>query len=951
MTRIHLALLLIPLFAFAPALNAQTGKCLPPVTLPAPTQPNIFSDEAEVYLGEAVAERIQKDYKIIEDTAVTDYLTSIGNKISRHLPLTKLKFQFFLVDLPDANAFVLPGGRIYVSRKLVALAESEDELAGVIAHEMGHLVAHEQAIDVTRQLREMFGITQVGDRRDIFEKYNQLIDNRARKPEVFRRKDRETGQMVADQVGFYALVTAGYDPAALARFWDRMTEIKGRTGGFFSDLFGTTKPEERRLRDMLRVVRALPAECLRKPDQAQIDAFKDWQGAVVSYTGLGRREALHGVISKQQLSPPLRSDIMHIRFSPDGKYVIVQDDAGITVLTREPFTALFRIEAPEAKNAVFSPDSANIVFATDNLRIEKWNVAEQKMLAANEVIILRGCIQTALSSDGKYLACLKTNFDLALVEVATGQPVVQRKEFLKPTYQQVLLLFGALAARRFENGDAGLRLANMGFSPDARYFIAGYLGPDNISSARTQTYVEGYDMTTLKKFGLPDSIERLVVGGFSFLGNDRIVGVNYQDYKKSGVVSFPSGQVLSEFTIRGRLEGATKGDYVLVRPVKDYPVGVFDLNTKVIFKSNKQAALDIYGDVFVAEMRNGEVGLYRMEKNELLASTLLSNFSLGRLWVTELSSDMKWVAISGRSRGGVWNLDKGEAALYLRAFRGAHLSDGYFFADFPKYETAERNVARFRLATGEVAPGTTIEATVVRQLGQYLFTTKPAKADAKEADPADYAKNVVLEVSDARTMALLWSRAYPKESPRIWASPHHGTTANVWDVTDAAVKHEIKDDPQLTQQLAAMKEKEGDYFVQILDIRNGNLLGRLFVETGKGSFRFTNVYAAGDWVIASDSTNRVLVYSLKTGRQVGRVFGGFAAVSPTAALLCVENETGKLAVYDLTTMEKRDELVFSSPIALLRFSPDGKRLIVMTNNQYVYMLDVAQLGNNRTATR
>ncbi len=515
---------------------AQQKDCLSPVTLPAPTQPNIFTDEGEVFLGDAIAEHIQKDYKVIEDTAVTEYLTGIGTRLVKHLPLTNLRFQFFLVDLPDANAFVLPGGRIYVSRKLVALAQSEDELAGVIAHELGHLVAHEQAIDLTRRLKDVLEVTQLGDRRDIFEKYNQLIENFRRKPEAFRPRNREDGQLTADQAGFYALVAAGYDPGALARFWDRMTEIRGKTGGFFSDLFGTTKPEERRLREMLRGIRVLPAECLRKPSAAQVEVFKEWQGAVVSYTGLGRRESLHGVISKLQLSPPLRSDIVHIRFSPDGNYVMAQDDSGINVLTREPFAPLFRIEAPEAKKAVFSPDSAQIVFATDNLRVERWSIAEQKLLNAKEVVILKGCIQTSLSPDGKFIACLNPNFDLNVVAILNGQSIIQRKDFFTPSYSSILYLFGALAKRSFENGDAGLELVKMGFSPDGRYFVAGFLGPDNLNDFRVQNYVEAFDMSNLRRFTLPDSIERLIVGGFSFMGADRLVGVNRENHQKSGVL-------------------------------------------------------------------------------------------------------------------------------------------------------------------------------------------------------------------------------------------------------------------------------------------------------------------------------------------------------------------------------------------------------------------------------
>jgi hypothetical protein len=307
----------------AALLRAQQGDCLPTVALPAASDANIFSPEQETMLGEAVAEQIQKDYRVIEDPELLAFLNDMGERLNKNLPLTSLRLRFFLVDLPDANAFVLPGGRIYVSRKLVAQAESADELAGVIGHELGHLVAHESAIDTTRLFKEVLGVTSVTDRRDIFEKYNQLIDNVRRKPGAFRAREREKGQMAADQAGFYAVVKAGYDPTALSRFWDRVTETRGKTGGFFSDLFGSTRPEERRLREMLKAVSGLPASCVAARPASSSDEFKKWQSAVIAYTGAGRRESLHGLLAKQQLTPQLRSDIIHRRFSPDGTRLFV----------------------------------------------------------------------------------------------------------------------------------------------------------------------------------------------------------------------------------------------------------------------------------------------------------------------------------------------------------------------------------------------------------------------------------------------------------------------------------------------------------------------------------------------------------------------------------------------------------------------------------------------------
>ena len=938
---LHVILLCV---ALSFRLHAQEKECLPPVVLPVSTETNIFSDEQETYLGEAIAEQIQKDYRIIDDVELTAYLTRIGERLVKHLPLTKLRFQFFLVDLPDANAFVIPGGRIYVSRKLVAQAQSEDELAGVMSHEMGHLVTHESAIDTTRLFKEVLGVTSVGNRRDIFEKYNQLMENAARKPGAFKSGDREKGQVSADQAGAYALVRAGYDPTAMARFWDRVTETRGKTGSWFSDLFGTTRPEERRLREMLKVTNSLPAACIEKAAATQSETFAMWRSTVISYSGLGRRESLHGVISKKQLSPPLRSDIAHIRFSPDGEYVLAQDDSGINILSREPFTPLFRIDAPEANDANFTPDSKSIVFYTNNLRVELWSVAEEKLMDAKEVVVLNGCLQTSLSPDGRLLACLDPDLGLNLLNVASGAVMFKKKEYFVPSFFQMFMMIIDLSNRVIEDGDLGLTLVRMGFSPDGHYFATGYYG--TIGFGSLGAIAEAIDLTTFTKVSLPDSVKRLVAGGFTFMGNDRLIGINRDNSKKSALVSFPTGKVIGEYNLIGELVAPTRGNYLIIRPVGQYALGVMSLDTTDIIMANKQPALDIFDDVFVAERRNGELGLYRMQKKELIRTALLSNLTLGSLRVAEMSSNMSWLALSGRSRGGVWNLDKGNSVLSLRAFRGGYLTDdGLFYGDFPKSELTERNIPRFNLVTGEAVQGATIEAKNARQTGAFLIVIKSARPNIKESEHVSYDKNVVVEVSDARNIKPLWSKTYPKEAPRVWIAGSLGTIALRWNVKDEAAKAEIRNDQKLSQQLVAMKEKEGDYFVQILDAQNGNLLGKLLIETGKGSFRLSNIYAAGDWVIVTDTLNRVLVYSLKSGELKGRAFGDRAAVSEASGLLCVENESGQLSIYSLATMEKRDQFVFSHFVSFARFSTDGRRLLVLTANQNFYLLDVSSLAN------
>lgn len=944
------------LFSIPADSPSAQQPCTPPVLLMSPTEPNIFNEEQEVYLGEAIAEQIQKDHRVIEDPEIAGYLSRMGKRLISHLPLNKLRFQFFVVDLPDANAFVLPGGRIYVSRKLIAAVQTEDELASVIAHELGHLVARHSAIDTTRRLKEVLGVTSVGDRRDIFEKYNLLIENFRRKPEAFKVRDRE-GQISADQAGMLALVAAGYDAEAMARFWDRTAETKGKKGSWFSDLFGTTKPEQRRLREMIKLASAVPANCRQGSVSARTDEFKQWQSNVVSYTGLGRKESLHGVVAKRQLDPPLRSEILHLRFSPDGNYILAQDDSGITILTREPFAPKFRIDTyDETYYASFTPDSQSVVFCTTKLRVERWSIAEEKLADVKEVVLLKGCLQTQLSPDGKLLACLNPDFQLSLINVATGQAVWHKKEFYAPTYWDYVGIYSMLITRGDERTDLNLPLLNIDFSPDGKYFAAGYHGPVAIGRNYYDDVVAAIDLKAMAPITLRDSVKKLIARGFTFMDNDRLVGLNIDNVKKSPVVSFPSGQVLMELELwRKGITAPTRGEYLLIRPIKDYALGVMDITGKKITKVSERAALDIFDPYFVAERRNGELGLYRLAKNEVVGATILPNPKLGRLRVTELSPDMKWLALSGRSRGGVWNVNTGAAVLTLRGFQGGYLSDDdHFYGYFPKFEEAERNVAKFNLKNSDIFPGPKIEAQNVRQFSKYLFVTKPAKGKEKRSGDVefvdtttnekifvDYRNNVITEVLDARTMTPLWSKTHPKETPRVWVSSFRDTLAFVWNVKSEAAQAAIKADARLSRQLAGMKEKDGDYFVQIFSAADGKELGKLLIETGKGSFRLSSIYAADDWVIITDTENRVLIYSLETGELKGRIFGGYATVSVKTKRICVQNETGKLAVYDLDTLEKRDEFVFASPISMLRFTPNGEQLFVLTANQTVYVLNVS----------
>ena len=413
------------LLLIAGSSTAQQG-CPQPPALERVTGKTIFTDQQEVDLGDAMGDSLAREFVPIDDPALTAHLQDLGARLARYLPANNFRFRFFLIDLPEVNAFSLSGGRIYVARKMVALTRSDDELAGVLAHEMGHIVTHQDSIRMTQLLKRVLGVTQVGDRADIYDKFQRLFENEQRRPTHL--SDEEGHQYIADQVALFAMARAGFAPQAYIDLWGRFNATHGKAGSWFTDLLGHTTSEQKRLRELLRSVSMMPADCA-KIGPSSTAVFDAWQLSVIASNAGMHAESLPGLLVRQKLASPLRPDINNLRFSPDGKYVLAQDEGGIHVLSRDPFQVLFFMEAPSADKASFSPDSKSVVFKTASLRVETWDIASQKQSSVHEIVVRDGCLQSALSTDGKYFACIDKEFALQLVDVATERNWPRRRIF------------------------------------------------------------------------------------------------------------------------------------------------------------------------------------------------------------------------------------------------------------------------------------------------------------------------------------------------------------------------------------------------------------------------------------------------------------------------------------------------------------------------------------------
>src|SRR6185436_10251398 len=99
------------------------------------------SVEAEREIGDKQAKAIRSVIGIDREPKVSGYMEAVGRRLAAQTDRKDIEYRFYIVDMAVPNAFALPGGHIYVSRGLLALVNSEDELAGAVGHEMGHVEA------------------------------------------------------------------------------------------------------------------------------------------------------------------------------------------------------------------------------------------------------------------------------------------------------------------------------------------------------------------------------------------------------------------------------------------------------------------------------------------------------------------------------------------------------------------------------------------------------------------------------------------------------------------------------------------------------------------------------------------------------------------------------------------------------------------------------------------
>ena len=206
---------------------------------------NFYSLEKEIALGKQLASEVERQAKIINDPVIAEYVNRIGQNLVRNSD-AKVPFTIKVIDSEEVNAFALPGGFFFVNSGLIMKADTEAELAGVMAHEIGHVAARHGTKQATRgeiaqigmiPLIFMGGWTGYG----IYEAASVLV------PVGFLKFSQHM-ESEADLLGLEYMYKAGYDPTAFVDFFEKIETLEKRKPGAVSKFFSTHPPTDERIR-------------------------------------------------------------------------------------------------------------------------------------------------------------------------------------------------------------------------------------------------------------------------------------------------------------------------------------------------------------------------------------------------------------------------------------------------------------------------------------------------------------------------------------------------------------------------------------------------------------------------------------------------------------------------------------------------------------------------------
>ena len=240
------------------------------------------SPQQEVQMGQQYAAEINRQLPIVRDPEVNRYINVLGDSLARTTSRADLDWQFYIVDSPEVNAFAVPGGFIYLNRGLIERARTMSEVAGVLGHEIGHVVRRHSIKQMEQQQKANIGLT-VGCilAPSVCGNQAAAAGLQLGAGAVFARFSRDD-EREADVEGVRISTRAGIDPRGIPQMFRILLNEREQRPGGVAAWFATHPLEESRIDATQRQIEKSVAPAVLQSLRADTRSFQAFQSRLRS---------------------------------------------------------------------------------------------------------------------------------------------------------------------------------------------------------------------------------------------------------------------------------------------------------------------------------------------------------------------------------------------------------------------------------------------------------------------------------------------------------------------------------------------------------------------------------------------------------------------------------------------------------------------------------------------
>jgi predicted Zn-dependent protease len=233
------------------------------------------SQQQEVQMGVEYAQQINAQLPIVQDPELNRYINVLGDSIARLTSRADLDWHFFIVDAKDVNAFAVPGGFIYINRGLIERTDRMDEVAGVLGHEIGHVVRRHTVKQMEKAQGANIGVTLACVLTSVCNSQVAGAAINIAGGAVFARFSRQD-EAEADNEGFNNVVRAGISPVGMVTMFQKLIAERKSRPSSVEAWFRTHPLEEDRVAAIQARINQIPPATLARlgTDTRNFHTFK-----------------------------------------------------------------------------------------------------------------------------------------------------------------------------------------------------------------------------------------------------------------------------------------------------------------------------------------------------------------------------------------------------------------------------------------------------------------------------------------------------------------------------------------------------------------------------------------------------------------------------------------------------------------------------------------------------